>query len=322
VEAPVDLSIIIAHRGDPIGLWATLHSCEIELDGSGLTYEYCICVNGEAGSKRASKTSLVALDLERLLSLFSKSGRIKHLTLMQRDLSPPTARQKAASHATGEYLFFLDNHCLVGKQYFSRALHSMRRYNMDMLHSTTRFFSGDIDVYHYKLKLAHNFWAEGATTPEKGCMPYRIAAAGHGGFVVRADVWREVGGYWDGFEGYGGEEIYFDLKMALLGKTNWIDPQFVHYHYAGTRSYPRHYSAAYYRNLMMCANIIGGEKWLHRVYESFAKNFPAPKGHPMYGLMMEAEEKSRSHAQWLSKQTSLTLDELLTQFESEGTAFT
>jgi hypothetical protein len=42
-----DFSIIIAHRGNTLGLWATIHSCEVELAGSDFDYEYIVVTNGE-----------------------------------------------------------------------------------------------------------------------------------------------------------------------------------------------------------------------------------------------------------------------------------
>lgn len=317
-----DFSIIIAHRGDPIGLWATIHSCEIELANSGYDYEYCLCVNGEenAGKQRASKQSPTHKDLLHTLHFLSKAGKLGHLKVLQRSVSPPTARQFATEKAQGKYLFFFDNHCLVTKDYFKRALHDFDRYGMDMLHSTTRYYSGEYDHYHYKLSLAKNFWATASFVPEDHVRPYRIAAAGHGGFAVRADVWREVGGYWEGFNGYGGEEIYFDLKMAMLGKTNWIDPKLVHYHYAGTRPYARHYTDDYYRNMMMCAHLIGGEDWLWKVGHSFITAFPIHKT-PHYELMTQAYHRSKQHADELAAIRLRTLDEQLEDFCTQCIAY-
>jgi hypothetical protein len=133
-------------------------------------------------------------------------------------------------------------------------------------------------------------------------------------------VWREVGGYWKGFTGYGGEEMYFDLKMAMLDKTNWVDPLVVHYHYAGKRPYERHYSADYYKNMMMCANIIGGEDWLNTIYQSFRYKFPQPRAVKMFDLLMQASDESRERKHWLDGRKLRTLDEQLALFKEQGIA--
>lgn len=316
-----DFNICIAHRGDPMGLWATIHSCEIELANQGFDYDYIICVNGEEDVRRSLKASRVLhMDTERCAQFLNKAGKLKHLTIHQKSISPPSARNETARYADGKYMFFFDNHCLVDKDYFRRAIADFEHYGMDMLHSTTRFFQGEQPAYEYKLKLAQNFWAEAYAIPNSPnpCKPYRIACGGHGGFAVKTNVWKEVGGYWDGFTGYGGEEVYFDLKMAMLDKINYIDPLVVHWHYAGHRGYARHYSDDYFRNMMMCANIIGGEEWLYKVYGNFERHTKQNSGVTMYDLLMQADAKSREHAKWFASIRKRTLDEQLELFRQDA----
>lgn len=317
-----DFSICIAHRGDALGLWATIESCEVELEGTKYDYEYCLCINGEFDPKRP-KTSkrTMGVDIENIVTHLQNSGKLGYYSVFQDTLSPPTARQDASDHAQGRYIFFFDNHVIPARGYFDRAIKQMDAYGWDMLHSTTKWFTGDkVTVYHYELNLPDNFWAHGGLTPEwNGIRPYRIAAGGHGGFVVRTDVWREVGGYWDGFVGYGGEEIYFDLKMAMLDKSNWIDPQLVHWHYAGRRGYARHYTDDYYRNMLMCANIIGGQHWMEKVADSFLRRYPTTHEN-FYDLYMGAYYKSKEHADYLASIRKRTLDEQLEQFKRDGVA--
>lgn len=315
MTATKDFSIIIAHRGPALGLWATVQSCEENLSRSQFNYEYCICVNGQQGTKKFPKTDFVDLDTKRVIDFIAKSGKLGHVNFLQRSLSPPSARQMATEHANGKYLFFFDNHCILGHQYFDRAIIDFLKYDADMIHSTTKFHAGDMDAYEYKLTLDTNFWAKSQAVSQFDWKPYRVAAGGHGGFAVKADVWREVGGYWTGFNGYGGEELYFDLKMAMLSKTNYLDPKLIHYHYPGRREYSRHYSDDYYRNMMMCANIIGGEEWLYRVAYSFMTQFPQNNTAP-YLLMREAYEASKDHASWLKSIRHRTLEEQLALFKT------
>ena len=302
----MDVSIIIAHRdvnsygcecglsvknnasAQPLGLWATIHSIEMDLMESGLKYEFCIQTNGD---------TKLHVDTMTIIEHLRISGKLGFHGHSKENMSPPNARQAAADHAKGTYLFFFDNHIMVKPGYFKQAIQSMIDYKMDMLHSTTIFFLDEQPVYHYNMKLDRNFWAEGSHTSRNETIPYRIAAAGHGGFVIKASTFKEVGGYWSGFVGYGGEEIYFDLKMAMLDKTNWIDPKLIHYHYAGNRGYPRHFTDEFYINMMAVANIIGGEKWLNIVYNSFHKRYSKLlTGKTMFDLMDEAQEKSQKHA--------------------------
>jgi hypothetical protein len=327
-----DFSIVIASRevnefpckcGDkvknnaasaPMGLWATLHSCEIDLENSGLDYDYSLMINGCEKPHPDTTNILYYMREAKKLAYFGKSKEA---------LSPPLARQSAVENCDGKYLFFFDNHCLVKPGYFKRALEMMEKYEMDMLHSTTRFYSGQPDNFHYKLLLKKNFWAESVCTPTDPINPYKIACGGHGGFVVKRSAFNDVGGYkWDGFKGYGGEETYFDLKMWLMGKTNWIDPQLIHYHYAGNRGYSRHYTDDYFTNMLSVANIIGGNKWMNMVYENLStKHFKMQTGKSMFDLMMDAEDISKEHAAWLAANRVRTLDEQLAYFDEHKIAY-
>lgn len=311
----VDFSIIIPSRGAGLGLWSTIHSCEIDLKGSEYSYDYVIVTNGE---------DKLHGDTQRILDFLKHAGKLGYHFHSKEPMSPPSAREKGAFTANGKILFFFDNHCLVDRDYFKYAMQDFEQYpDMDMLHSTTMFYTGEQTCYEYKLQLETNFWASAKPEPKFTDRPYRIAAGGHGGFAVRQDAWFEVGGYWDGFIGYGGEESYYDLKMALLGKTNWIDPRVIHYHYAGDRGYSRHYTDDYYTNMMACANIIGGEKWLYKVYESFAAGtYPrVMSDKTMFDLLMEARNRSNKHAAFLASRRIRTLDEQLEFFKQNDISF-
>jgi hypothetical protein len=311
----MDFSIVIAHRGSGVatglGLWATVQSIEVELQSSPYKYEYLIYTNGEKPFNP---------DVRVQLDIIQKWGKLGQHLNSDEPVSPPTARQRLIPYAKGDLLFFFDNHILVTKDYFQRAMMDMESYHCDLLHSTTRFFHSDIECYEYRLKLATNFWGEAAMLPKKW-KPYKIAAGGHGGFVVRRDVFNDIGGYWEGFTGYGGEEMYFDLKAAMLGKTNWVDPKLIHYHYAGNRGYPRHYCDDYYRNMLMAANIIGGDVWLYKVYDSFAETaFKAMSDSTLFDLLGEAQERSAEHAQWMRERQHRSLDEQLVWFRENDVA--
>jgi hypothetical protein len=217
-------------------------------------------------------------------------------------------------------LAFFDNHCLVKPGYFAQAHRSMESLNMDMLHSTTRYYLDSEFCYEYKLepRITQNFWGEAVAKPHS-MQPYRIAVGGHGGFFVRRSVWEEVGGYGPLclFEGYGGEEMYFDLKMWLLGKNNWIDPNVIHYHWNGIRPYARHFSPEYYKNMMMCAYIIGGASWALKVYSSFLKESKSSKI-SLFDLFEESQQRGEGEKQILDAKRTQSLDELLVWFKQHG----
>jgi hypothetical protein len=309
-----DFTIIIPHRGNPLGLWATIHSCESDLERTKFNYNYVIVTNGEELPEETRST---------LLHL-QKAGRLLKHEHSDAPLSPPEAREVGVRIADGKLLFFFDNHCLVSPRYFERAVLDFEKPEIDVLHSTTRFYTGDVTCYHYCLRLDYNFWAAAATMPLSWCKPYQIAAGGHGGFVVRQEAWQDLGGYGPAslLRGYGGEELIFDLKAGLLGKKVFLDPRLIHYHYTGNRGYTRHYTDEYYVNMLVSAHVIGGEKWMYRVLDSFIN-----KGHlrigakqNMFDLVMAAYERSAEYAQHVAKSARCDLDELLKEYRRNQVA--
>lgn len=313
------ISIIIPHRGNDLGLWATVTSCQNELLNSGIEAEYIFITNGD---KELNQDSLTVIEQLKL------HGNLRHHEHFVEGLNPPEARQIGSTYATGEFLFFFDNHCLVTKDYFKRALLDFNTYDIDLLHSTTQYYIGDMKCYHYNLKLNYNFWGRAASLPRQAMKPYQIAAGGHGGFAVRRSAWEEVGGYGpkELFDGYGGEEVYVDLKFWLYGKKVWLDPLILHYHFAGARGYKRHYYDDYYTNMLASANLIGGEKWLNTVFESFcdgSKHTRFSTGSDltdMFDLYAKALDRTEKYRKELFSKYSKTLDELLVWFRENDIA--
>lgn len=306
----VDLSIVIAHRGPLIGLWTTIESCINELSESPHSYNFVVVVNGEPET----------MDHAKIKMYLGKSGKLRNWIQHDDPMSPPNARQLGTRDANGKLLFFLDNHCIPKRHYFDRAVEMLKRDDIDMLHSTTEYYSGFELGYHYDLCLQRNFWGTGNMFAPDDPAPYKAAMGGHGGFAIKRAVWDEVGGYWGGFQGYGGEESYFDLKMWLMGKSVWLDPKMVHVHFAGERPYPRHFSDDYYRNMMMTANIIGGSHWLDTVSKSFIRGMRRRSDVEFFDLVLQAQERSQSHADWLASKRTQTLDEFLSTAREQGIA--
>jgi hypothetical protein len=310
---PVDISIIIAHRGAPMGLWMTIESCILDLENTGFTFEFRICCNG---------TPKLNEDEEKIKHFLGKSGWHGEFVHVAEAMAPPSARQLVTEDANGTYLFFFDNHCMVRPGYFRRALQTMEN-GVDYLHSSVRFFAGEGIDYSYHLCLKRDFWTEKPyRVPQDPENPYRIATAGHGGFAVRTKLWKEIGGYYQGFDGYGGEECSTDLKAWRFGKEVWIDPQVVHVHWGGKRDYDRHFTDGYYFNMFSSAYLVGGEKWLYTVFKSasgstrFVKKDAPRKS--LFDLMSSAQNRARQQAAWINERSVRTLDEALEYFEKEG----
>ena len=160
-----DFTIIIPHRGSGLGLWATIHSCEDDLKYStkNYNYNYVIITNGE-----------FTVDTKQTLEFLKKSGRLLAHEHSEKPLSPPKARTRGVELSDGKILFFFDNHCIVSRAYFDRAIIALKKPEMDMLHSTTIFYNGQPPQLQYKLRLKYNFWGETDGAFPRDYKPYKI----------------------------------------------------------------------------------------------------------------------------------------------------
>lgn len=309
----MSFSIVIPHRGSALGLWATVTSCRAALDAQDSKYDYdfVIVSNGE---------KLLA-DAKNVMHHLKQEGKLGAHHHEDRSMTAQEAREIGAKLSSKKRLFFFDNHCVVDPNYFERAMAAMDAYDIKMLHSTTVYYPGSPLQYHYHLTLEKNFWGYAALVPQSPYKPYKIAAAGHGGFVIDRQLFLDVGGYGppELFKGYAGEELTFDLKLWRLGHEVWLDPKLIHYHFAGDRGYPRHNTDDFFRNMMVSAKVIGGQKWLDKLFYNFVTKPTirfGPKEH-WYTLYEQADNRAAQYAAELNSQCKYSLDELIQKFRIE-----
>jgi hypothetical protein len=185
----------------------------------------------------------------------------------------------------------------------------------------------DSVCYGYKLQLHTDFWGKSEAIPEHEYKPFKVAAAGHGGLIVKKDVFDALGGYYlsSSFKGYSGEELTFDLGAWMQGTEVWIDPQVEHRHYAAaTRGYSRHHSEDFYRNLFSCAWILAGdtaENYVYDMLKHFKRSSKPFLQKDLYEILTEAQERSKPYTAWLKSRRIRNLEEQLRFFLENGVAY-
>lgn len=316
----MDISIVLPHRGASIGLWATIESCFNELSQTTFSFEFVVVHNGPKNEED-----------DTYAGVYDSFGKTKERDFInwlryEQPLSPPAARNLGAEAARGDCLFFFDAHCIPFRGYFDRAMTALRREEVHVLHgTTTRVLHKALMEYHLMILLEQNFWGMKAIFPADPEHPYKIAIGDHGGFAVRKDVWKELGGYWDGFRHWGGEESYFSFKAWLMGKSVWLDPKMVFSHYwSEKRGYSKNNNDNYYLNMLMVANIVGGQKWLDTVSHSFSRSIrimdKGEKKSPVSVLAQQAAAISAEHAEWFASVRRESLDDFLLNMDARGIA--
>jgi hypothetical protein len=338
------IDVVVPHRGDELvtvpgfdgpvcgGLVMTVSSCEQVLAGSRYDYKYFIVSNDnpdEGPQKEA---------FDRAVEYIKNTGHLGKVLYENTLVSPPTARNVGAAAGSGDLIFFFDNHCYVNDGFFDRAVETFETRGADSLHGVTKFLDNQGGRWlHYTLSLEDRFIGNYTNIPPNDDLqPYRIAVSGHGAFAIKRSVWKEVDGYWDGFVGYGGEEYYLDLKLAMMDMSNFLDPRMSHLHQGlRLRDCKRSpdqlsaYVAKYVQNLIASANIIGGTKWAEQTANSFLRNGikgllaeeARTKSKPWFNEQLQtAIERSEPRRIWFDAKKQRTLEQQLYKFGYDGVA--
>lgn len=213
----MSVSVCIPSAGPPLGLWATISACEAVRGDAELNY--IATVSGRDWGER-----------ESLLREWGVG--IIHST---EPLIPPVARNHAANCAKGDILVFFDDHCIPTAGFFGRVEQDFADPNVHLLHGS--YLTGPGSPYHYFHFYGIKSMVEGdyRRQPHSANI-HRVGSASHAFFAIRRTVWESVGGYSDYYQGFGGEEASFDLKVWAAGYQVWLDPKLVYYHYSARES--------------------------------------------------------------------------------------
>ena len=142
--------------------------------------------------------------------------------------------------------------------------------------------------------------------------PYYIAGFAHHSLCMRRKDFMMVGGYNPNFDGYGGEEVYFNFKCWMMGLRTMVNTQGHLIHVDSPRRWKgRSWDLS--RNLFLGAYVLGGEPWLERLRDRFLRD--------RLGWIEEtkiATDSARVHGEeerlWIEENAKMTLEELLEFF--------
>ena len=248
-------SVCIASRGPALGLWATIHACQAILP-DWLKCEFIVCLNGQP--------------ITETHELLMEHCQVR-LAQLKDPVPPPIARDFCVSEATGDILVFLDDHVLPTRLFFNQIQESFRKVkSLGALHSSYQPYAGYNRYYHFLPDPQLPTKGDYAKEPLSKAM-YKCLSGPHGGFAVRKTAYDKVGGYGNWFQGFGGEEAYFDMKLRLAGWEVMLDPNLLFYHFScrpETRGYDKSLNEWNYeegmRRLGDVSSILKGELWKAR----------------------------------------------------------
>lgn len=186
-------------------------------------------------------------------------------------LSHWNAKNHAVAQSTGEFLWFVDAHCIVARDALFNMFEHYKRFH-DGLHGSIHL------PLTYKIHEQKKLIYKLATVPEKGEVAYsftsyRTPCDTYGAFEVpcmsmcgammtRAQ-YDDFGGWPEEMGIYSGGEHFFNYVSAVLGYKKYIMAGEPLRHYGEKRGYSWNF-ADFHRNRLIANYMFGGREWLYR----------------------------------------------------------
>ena len=260
------VSVIIPVRGKPNELWFTLQG--LAHAGFGEASEIIVVDNEPDGDVEE-----VCRYYDRPWLRYIPAGEVASVNY---------PRTVGAEQATGDWLLTIDSHVLLQPGTFddlSKRIAAGSYPEGALVHFGISF--GGPNVYGgYRLTLEENFWGAWELLLPEGCAdPYHVAASGNWALLTRRADWQRLGGFNPGFRGYGGDEIYIQLKYWRQGGQVLLDPALRGCHWSGKRGYSFDLDA-FLRNVALGGRIVVGDEFLERFAEPLERFYSPRAGHP------------------------------------------
>lgn len=182
------------------------------------------------------------------------------------------AKNAGINVATGKNLFFIDAHCIIGRDSLRKQIEFLDNFEGRI---------GGVHCYHHPMlmkyrtfehypKLKYIFRFRRAQVGEKFKKPYEVAHMTTCGMMCPKSVFDELGGWNKHFGTRWGGEAYLNLKHATCGYPHYIHPDTHYYHYKHSYGYTFNVKDGYH-NQMITPYTIGGEEQLKYFVDNLCK---------------------------------------------------
>lgn len=299
----MDVSVIIPCCNEYPQVLFTVQSVVEELEHTGYEYEILVVSN-----RSTDKTNEYFTGLK---SSLTRNGRLRFFAYEDR-LSHWQAKNLGVSEASGRHLFFLDAHCILGRDTMKHLIEFADGFEgrLGGVHCLIRYMlDPHLLEYAVKDRLQYRFCSANGHTE-----PYEVPVMSTCGMLVPRSTFDEVGAWSPELGIYGGGEAYINWKMTTCGYEQWNHPQAICWHYADKRGYSWNYND-FVRNSFIAAYVVAGEDEL----EQEARNrLDYKKDRPEVILPMRDDvmEKCKSDRDFVASRQVTTLDAVLKQWES------
>lgn len=184
-------------------------------------------------------------------------------------LSHWNAKNAGVQASDGEFLWFIDAHCIMSKnnltQMFNYYKENHRQLN-GTLHLPIAYMlerPGLELIYKLVTDVTRGVMHYSFTRYRHADAPYRVPCMSTCGMMMSREIYDRLGGWPEELGIYGGGEHFINFTMAVLGMTVNIFPTHPLFHYAAPRGYYWNYND-YHRNRCIASYMFGDSPWAYR----------------------------------------------------------
>lgn len=187
-------------------------------------------------------------------------------------LSHWNAKNVGVAASNGEFLWFVDSHCipsqgsLIDMFRYYRSAHNMLQGVMCLPLSYMLEKPGLELIYKLVTDVENGVFGYAFTKyrqPDIVGQPYQVPCMSTCGMMMSREIYNKLGGWPRELGIYGGGEHFINFTLATMGLTVNIFPAKPLYHYAAPRGYHWNY-ADYHRNRCIATMMFGGLEMAHR----------------------------------------------------------
>ena len=221
------------------------------------------------------------------------------------------AKNAGIEVAKGRNIFFPDAHVIVGRDSLRKQIEFLDNFDGKI---------GGVHCYHHPMlmnyrtfehypRLKYIFRFRRAQVGEKFTKPYEVAHMTTCGMMCPKSVFDELGGWSKEFGTRWGGEAYMNLKHGTCGYPHYIHPDTHYYHLKHSYGYTFN-SKDGYRNQMIPAYTIGGDKWLTSFVDGLCKQKGVKSRPSWYDRTGDdVKEKCKDEREFITSKQIMTLDD-------------
>jgi Glycosyl transferase family 2. len=198
----------------------------------------------------------------------------KYITYDQK-MSHWNAKNAGVNASDGEFLFFLDAHCIISQRSSIEMYSYYSAWWMVIngsLHLPISYFleiPGRELIYKLIADRENGIVHYSFTRLKEKQRVHPVPCMSTCGMMIHRSLFDKLGGWPTELGAYGGGEHFFNFTLATMGHIINIFPHGSVYHYA----VPREYNATIYdsiRNRAIATYMFGGMDWMNRFIQKFA----------------------------------------------------